>query len=139
MKKTFLTLLAMIVFAIGFVASYSDDSSNNGNSSNTNEESPTGTYYVTDKANQKYVIRLKDDNTASIEYSGVTMYGEWDQWYNKEIHFFFSYDETPTLMYEGGNAKSTFDPVICDGWFYPSEVAKNAKNPNLRLSITKAQ
>jgi len=149
MKKYFLTMTVMALFAIGFAASDEDESTNGSSSSSEQtelEQKPSflGTYEVTDKVGQTMLLTLNADETgtATIKGESVTYYCSWrddsDIGRGLLIDFPSGVGERPNLVYEGGTDE--FGTVGCylkDGWFYSGSDNVKSNNPRWRLKATK--
>lgn len=132
MKKYILSILTLALFAIGFAASDEDEATNSSNI--------TGTYKVTDKIGQTFTITLKEDRTATFEGNGIISHCSWseDIWNSGAFSLTFS-DDPPALVFNGGIAETMYIPEVKDGWLYYDFTARDAKNPNRRLKITKVK
>lgn len=148
MKKYFLSILTIALFAVGFAASDEDstdsatiDEAITSNDSDNENAGITGTYEVTDKIGQTMVITLKEDKTATVTLDGKTYYCSWNRYANigdGEVEVSFS-DDPPALVFEGGVAETMYGPEILGGWLYYDYTARKAKNPNRRLQIKKVK
>ena len=160
MKKYFLTMATVALFAVGFAAS--DEEENSSNSSNDSSKPQTeqkqeqkkesqevqseqkqensflGTYEVTDVTGCKVTLNINEDETVtgSNEY-GSNFYGSWTG--PTGVGIIINFAETkPYLIFEGGKDKYML-PVfyLRDGWIYTGGENASAKNPKWRLKVTK--
>jgi hypothetical protein len=160
MKKYFLTMATVALFAVGFAAS--DEEENSSNSSNDSSKPQTeqkqeqkkesqevkseqkqensflGTYEVTDVTGCKVTLNINEDETVtgSNEY-GSNFYGSWTG--PTGVGIIINFAETkPYLIFEGGKDKYML-PVfyLSDGWIYTGGENASAKNPKWRLKVTK--
>ena len=162
MKKYFLTMATVALYAIGFAASDEEESSNSSSSSSapqTEQKQETeadrqaqeqkekqegnfiGTYEVTDKVGCTIRITINEDETATItgvKGENVTYYCSWNDWRKTGygIGITFS-DERPYLVFEGGDNTAKYPRIhLKDGWLYTSDAVKS-NNPKWRLKATK--
>lgn len=105
------------------------------------ENSIVGTFEINDGHLGPIVLKVNDDETATIRYkdSETIYYGSWYK-SDKYVNFHFDgeqiYINRPKAvpqLYIGGTSKFLRDFVLFDGYLYTSPSAANAKNPNERL------
>lgn len=106
-----------------------------------------GTYELTDKLGQSFVLTLEDDETGKATIQGEVYYCSWKfrktplKPFSGYLELRFSPNKNnalPTLVFEGGTGDIGF-ACIRDGWLYYDHSALEAKNPSLRLSIKKVK
>lgn len=124
-------------------SSYSSSSSSSSRrssfepSAKTNASDFVGTYKVTDEAGVIWTIVLNADETVTFETEGGSKYyGSWDIFPYKFPCMSFGWDEWPYLYFPSGR-EDVYHGCIKDGYFYSSNTAASAKNPNKRLPIKK--
>ena len=105
------------------------------------QQSLVGTFEINDGHLGPIVLKVNDDETATIRYkdSETIYYGSWYK-SDKYVNFHFDgeqiYINRPKAvpqLYIGGTSKFLRDFVLFDGYLYTSPSAANAKNPNERL------
>ncbi len=152
MKKYYLSIITIALFAVGFAASDEEDSANNTNQEQKQEikeekqekkeDSFLGTYEVTDKVGCTMRITLNEDETATItgvRGENVTYYCSWRDasWQDRGVEINFS-DEKPYIVYEGGADENKYEELyIKDGWLYSGFRNVDSKNPKWRLKAKK--
>lgn len=107
----------------------------------TKDKEFIGTYEIVDKANQTYILTLKEDKTATMMAKGSnkTYYCSWnyfDLYTEPHVQIEFS-DDPPALAFGGGVALTMWQPKMQDNWLYFDYDARKAKNPKRRLPIKK--
>lgn len=116
----------------------------NGNESETEVTANdiVGVYKVTDALNNKWIIKMETDETATVSQEGknVMHYGSWRySGPNYGIMLSFSLDDDPQITFPNMKAGFYLHPRIKNGYLYMSETASDAKNPKLRLAIKKVK
>lgn len=105
------------------------------------QQSLVGTFEINDGHLGPIVLKVNDDETATIRYkdSETIYYGSW---YKSDKYVMFHFDgeqiyinrpKAVPQLYIGGTSKFLGDFVLFDGYLYTSPSAANAKNPNERL------
>lgn len=162
MKKYFLTMATIALFAVGFAAS--DEEENSSNSSNDSSKPQTeqkqeqkkesqevkseqkqensflGTYEVTDKSGRKVTLNINEDETVTgSDDIYPPYYGSWTGPTSEGIIIItFAEDNKPYLIYEGGEDNHALGVLyLRDGWIYTGGDNAHAKNPRWRLKVTK--
>ena len=109
------------------------------------QQSLVGTFEINDGHLGPIVLKVNDDETATIRYkdSETIYYGSWYK-SDKYVNFHFDgeqiYINRPKAvpqLYIGGTSKFLGDFVLFEGYLYTSPSAANAKNPNERLEYKK--
>ncbi len=105
------------------------------------QQSLVGTFEINDGHLGPIVLKVNDDETATIRYkdSETIYYGSWYK-SDKYVNFHFDGEQiyinrpkSVPQLYIGGTSKFLGDFVLFDGYLYTSPSAANAKNPNERL------
>lgn len=118
--------------------SYDDNLSTPSTSTSSSKPAYAGTYKFTDGKNIKWTLKLNADKTATISSNnGNSMaYGSWYiNGFNNLPVISFS-DEVPLIWFPAGEERGT-DLEIRDGYIYKGRSAQEAKNPRLRLPLSK--
>lgn len=105
------------------------------------QQSLVGTFEINDGHLGPIVLKVNDDETATIKYKDwETIY--YGSWYKSDKYVIFHFDgeqiyinrpKAVPQLYIGGTSKFLRDFVLFDGYLYTSPSAANAKNPNERL------
>lgn len=112
------------------------------NQTKNEESAPVGTYQVTDKAGNKWLISVNEDETIVIEGTdNSAYYGSWDL-YKGKIETSFTSDGFiyPPLIFPNSESTDGMYLVIDlkEDYIYASNSAES-KNPRKRLPITKVK
>lgn len=113
-----------------------------GNGAEDEKSAPVGTYQVTDKAGNKWLISVNEDETIVIEGTdNSAYYGSWHL-YKGKIETSFTSDGYiyPPLIFSNSESTDGMYLVIDlkEDYIYASNSAKS-KNPRKRLPITKVK
>lgn len=160
MKKYYLTLAVMAIFAIGFSAS--DDESSESSSEETSKEqveeqqpAPApkpdflGTYEVRDKAGLMYHFILKEGGTVDIIINPhiehgehLTLTGKWKDCRKQNCGLQICYDDSeriPALCFPNGRHNSSMDKCayLCEGYYYPDFFTCDDRKGGWRVEYTK--
>lgn len=106
-----------------------------------------GVWKFTDKNNNQWVLTIKGDETAEVRVKGSNecAYASWYKYKHMKYASFSCSDKGPRIMFPGTELKSynDYQPGSCgffcvDGeYIYENSSAADAKNPEMRLPITK--
>lgn len=155
MKKHYLTLLVMVIFAVGFAASDEDSSSSSSTQSQkqVTEQKPAqkpdflGTYEVRDKAGLTYHFTFNEDRTVTIVINPdiatsehTTLTGRWDT--TRDYGLQLCYDDTdrlPGIYFPNGIHRGALDKCayFCKGYYYPDFTTCDGKKSGWRVEYTK--
>ena len=154
MRKYYLTLIVMAVFAFGFAAS--DDSSS---SSSSYQEQPKekqkppflGTYELKDRAGILYHFILKEDESVEIIVNPDIEYGKhnkfWGKWWDErsvggEVQIQYGdIEHMPGITFPNGISAGALSncPQICNGYFYSDWEQLKKRREGWRLPIKKIE
>ena len=157
MKKYYLTLLVMAIFAIGFAASDEDSSSSFSTQSENQvtEQKPVqkpdflGTYEVRDKAGLTYHFTFNENGTVTIVINPdiatsehTTLTGKWQDCRKENYGLQVCYDDTdrlPGIYFPNGIHRGAFDncAYFCGGYYYPDWSTCDGKKTGWRLEYSK--
>lgn len=114
----------------------SEDNANISNSGN----SIKGEYEFVDSDNNTWELILNEDNTVNLHVkNGRENYGTWNVWSTDNlIAISIPYDDAPRLNIKGDVSVKSY-LYIRDGYIYHDLTASKAKNPRMRISITKTK
>ena len=118
----------------------SEEASQSESSTNSaNESMPVGTYQITDKTNNTWILTIKADETATIGKKGSNQvaYGSLQLHSTSSGNIYrFDYDEAPILWFPSGEERAT-QIAVKNGYFYSSIDAAGANHPHKRLQLIK--
>lgn len=137
MKKCYLTMIVMALFAIGFTAS--DDSKE--------AEKLVGNYVVKDSKGTTWYFSFTEKNKVTIKSQGMSdddmYYGDWfaqigGGWLCS-LNFVSFYAGNPPIAFPNGCILSRGETIEVsdEGWIYKGSDNLKAKNPNARLKMVK--
>ena len=154
MKKYYLTLLVIAIFAVGFISSDEDSSSS---SSTENQEQVQGqqppkpdflgTYAVRDKAGIVYHFVFKEDGTVDVfgnadnpKIRKLMTTGKWGDERNTKYGLQICYNkrQIPNLVYPYGE-KVDLCAYICEGYYYPGWAECDDRDEAYRLEAIKIE
>ena len=137
MKKYYLTMIVMALFAIGFAAS--DDSEV--------AEKLVGNYVVQDSKGTTWYFNFTEDNKVTIKSKEMSdddmYYGSWGAQIGGgwlcTLNFISFHAGNPPIEFPNGCISSRGEriEVSDEGWIYNGSDNLKAKNPNARLKMTK--
>ena len=157
MKKFFLSMAVIAIFAIGFTAS--DDTSTSENKQEAQkevqEQQPAqkpdflGTYAIRDNAGLTYHFTFNEDGTVKIVInpdiengSHTTFTGKWQDCRKEKFGLQVCYDDTdriPAIQFPYGIHSGALDKCayFCDGYYYPDFSTCDGKKTGWRVEYTK--
>lgn len=158
MKKYFMTMAVMAIFAIGFAASDDTSTSENKNEAQkeVQEKQPTqkpdflGTYAVRDKAGLTYHFTFNEDRTVKIVLSPdipngshTTLTGRWKETGKHGLQLCYDdVDRIPAVEFPNGiHRGGAMDACayFCDGYYYPDFFTCDDKIAGWRVEYTKIE
>ena len=153
MRKYYLTLIVIAVFAFGFAAS--DDSSS---TSSSYQEQPKqkppflGTYELKDRAGILYHFILKEDESVEIIVNPDIDHGSknnkfWGKWWDErsaggEVQIQYGdIERMPGITFPNGIPTGVLSncPQICNGYFYSDWEQLKKRREGWRLPIKKIE
>ena len=142
--------IAQLEDSIARIQSRHDNQENNSSANDiptransTNTDTPinelVGSYIVEDAVNAKWIIKVNEDESATIakEGSNDIFYMSWDYHPSHGIGLSFNLGDPIRITFP--NMKEGFQLTACikDGYLYRNSSAIKAKDPKLRLPINK--
>lgn len=153
MKKYYLTIAVMAIFAIGFAAS--DEESTESSSTTSNEQiekqkpAPKpdflGTYSIKDMTGNVYEFELNEDRTVNIyshpnnpEYRKLWITAKWKDERGTGYGAQIQYDQyhIPNFVFQYGE-KASICAYLLDGYYYPDFFTADDRDEYYRLQATK--
>lgn len=114
-------------------------SQSKSSTNSVNESMRVGTYQITDKTNNTWILTIKADKTATIGKKGSNQvaYGSF-QFHSPSSGYIyrFDYDEAPILWFQSGEKRAT-QITVKNGYFYSDIDAASANHPHKRLQLIK--
>ena len=142
--------IAQLGDSIARIQSRHDNQENNSSANDiptransTNTDTPinelVGSYIVEDAVNAKWIIKVNEDESATIakEGSNDIFYMSWD--YHRSYGIGLSFNLGDPIRITFPNMEKGFQLTACikDGYLYRNSSAIKAKDPKLRLPINK--
>ena len=107
-------------------------------SSSSSKSACVGTYKFTDEINTTWTLKLNADETATISSNDgkSEAYGSWNYYSHSDLTVISFSDQVPLIWFPAGEERGS-QLAIKEGYIYKGISGADAKNPRLRLSISK--